>query len=50
MMEVVRLNNEEKNKQQGVVKLFVFIQTSQSKLIFKFCYISYKLTCFVKNC
>ena len=26
MMEVLRLNNEEKNKQQGIVKLFVLKQ------------------------
>jgi len=53
MMEVLRLNNEEKNKQQGIVKLFVLKQTSQSKLISKFylfCYVSYKLNYFVKNC
>ena len=54
MMEVLRLNNEEKNKQQGIVKLFVLKQTIQSKLIFKFsylfCYVSYKLNYFVKNC
>ena len=31
MMEGLGLNNEEKNKQQGIVKLFVLKQTSQSK-------------------
>ena len=51
MMEVLRLNNEEKNKQQEIVKLFVLKQTSQSELISKFylfCYVSYNY--FVKNC